>query len=457
MGLRHGFARQALGRQTRQVERECSFDGLVGPTHHYAGLSRGNLASESHAGEVSNPRAAALEGLSKMRQVASLGGVQGVLPPHERPDLCTLRRLGFRGSDAQVLERAHRQAPDLLSAVSSASSMWAANAATVAPSSDTEDGLVHFTPANLIAMPHRSLEPPTTTAVLRALFCDPARFVVHDPLPAHPSFGDEGAANHTRLSTSQGAVHLFAWGHAPGAAERPSRFVARQARAASEAVARLHRLSRARTLLWQQSPRGIDAGAFHTDVLAVGSGSLLLVHEAAFMELVALQRELLELLGDELQMVVATERELPIDRAVAAYPFNSQLVTREDGSMALLAPKECEVDPASRAFLERVLSETPRMDTLSYVDVNGSMRNGGGPACLRLRVPLKDEERASVLAPALFTPALDQALSAWIGKHYRDRLTLSDLADASLLDESRRALDELTELLGLGSLYAFQR
>ena len=46
------------------------FDGLAGTTHSYAGLSAGNLAAMPHAGQLGNPRAAALEGLAKMRLVA---------------------------------------------------------------------------------------------------------------------------------------------------------------------------------------------------------------------------------------------------------------------------------------------------------------------------------------------------------------------------------------------------
>ena len=41
---------------------EINFDGLVGPSHNYAGLSIGNLASTRNAGQLSQPRRAALEG-----------------------------------------------------------------------------------------------------------------------------------------------------------------------------------------------------------------------------------------------------------------------------------------------------------------------------------------------------------------------------------------------------------
>jgi succinylarginine dihydrolase len=439
------------------LARDVNFDGLVGPTHHYAGLSPGNLASEAHAGRAGNPRASALEGIAKMRLVARLGAAQGVLPPQPRPDCAALRRLGFSGDDGAVLAAARASAPDLLSHVSSASSMWAANAATIAPSSDTRDGKVHLVPANLVTMFHRSLEAETTHRVFQHIFADDARFVVHPPLPASETFSDEGAANHARLETTTGRVHLFAWGRSPSAREHPERHPARQARKASEAVARLLALPEGVPLFWQQSPRGIDAGAFHTDVLAVANGSFLMLHEHAFLEQAALLEELLYRLGPGLAVCLATDRELPLAEAVARYPFNSELVTLPDGGTSILAPRESEESPPARAFLERVLSEDNPVRSVHYVDVNGSMKNGGGPACLRLRVPLEREEEDSLGGRVLFDDKLDQALVACVTKNYRDRVTEHDLADLRFVDECRTALDELTQILGLGSVYDFQR
>src|SRR3954451_8692870 len=125
---------------------ELNLDGIVGPTHNYAGLSFGNVASMTHKSSVSNPKQAALEGLAKMKFLADLGVKQAVLPPHERPHIETLRRLGFAGKDAEVLTAVRQREPGLLSAVSSSSAMWTANAATVSPSADSEDGKVHLTP-----------------------------------------------------------------------------------------------------------------------------------------------------------------------------------------------------------------------------------------------------------------------------------------------------------------------
>jgi len=438
--------------------REYNFDGLAGPTHTYAGLSPGNLASIGHAGELGNPRAAALQGLAKMRFVASLGVGQALLPPQPRPDVAALRRLGFSGNDANVLECAAELAPELLRAASSASAMWTANAATVAPSADTADARVHLTPANLSAMFHRSLEAATTTRVLRAIFASVRHFVVHDPLPATSHFSDEGAANHTRLVTAQGAVHVFGWARrAFGEAEQLHRHPARQTLEASQAAARLHGVAPQRVLFARQSTQGIDAGAFHSDVLAVGNEDLFLLHEHAFADPQQIEAKLRELLGDELELCVATDAELPIAEAVAAYPYNSQLVTLPSGKMAIIAPQEARQSSAARRYLERVADEQERVEALHYVDVNASMHNGGGPACLRLRIVLTDDERASIKARIFWDEELDGELRAWVTKHYRDRLTLDDLADPALLDEGRAALDELCAILRLGSVYDFQQ
>jgi succinylarginine dihydrolase len=437
---------------------EIQFDGLVGPTHNYAGLSPGNVASATQAGRLSDPRAAAHEGLAKMRFVRGLGVGQAVLPPHDRPSLPVLRRLGFHGSDEAVLAAAGAGDAWALRACSSASAMWAANAATVAPSSDTADGRVHFTPANLQRMFHRSLEAPTTTRVLRAIFADASRFVVHDPLPGGGQLSDEGAANHTRLETSRGAAHVLAWGRREwGAFDAPRRHPARQAQEAAVAIARLHGLDAARTFFPQQDPVGIDAGAFHTDVLAVGNGRFLMLHELAFAGGDALVASLTELLGPELEIVRASDAELPVARAVASYPFNSQVLTLPDGGMAVVAPLDAEEDPASRAFLERVAGRGGAVTAVHYIDVRQSMRNGGGPACLRLRVPLGPDETAALGARVVFDEALEVALGGWVDRHYRDRLGPADLADPALAREGMRALDELTQLLALGPVYDFQR
>jgi hypothetical protein len=295
---------------------EANFDGLVGPTHNYSGIAPGNLASAANRMQASNPRAAALQGLDKMRALADLGYAQGVLPPQERPDVSALRQLGFSGGDADVIRQAAGDAPHLLSASSSAAAMWVANAATVSPAADTADRRVHFTPANLASSFHRALEAPATSHALRTIFADSQYFTHHPALPAAPQFGDEGAANHTRLCGKYGAagVELFVYGRDPfnPSAPGPVRYPARQTRAASEAIARLHGLRPERCVFAQQNPDAIDAGVFHNDVIAVGNRDLLFAHEHAFADtdatLAAVRQALLPV---ELNAIIVPESRVP--------------------------------------------------------------------------------------------------------------------------------------------------
>jgi len=441
---------------TAAVEANC--DGLVGPTHSFAGLAPGNLASEIHKGEASNPRGAVVEGLAKMRLLHDLGLPQFVLPPHERPDVGFLRSLGFGGSDAAVIEAAGRNAPELLNTACSASPMWAANAATVTPSADAADGRVHFTPANLLTNLHRSLEGEQTTRALRALFPDEARFAVHDPLPAQPHFADEGAANHVRLCAEHGGagVNLFVWGR--DAWEGWSgRFPARQTLQAFEAVQRRHGAGGA--VFARQARRAIEAGVFHNDVVCVGARTCLFFHEAAFEDRIGMEADVRAAAGFEPQFVEVAEADLPLGEAVRSYLFNSMLVALPgDGRLTLIAPMEVAETPSARAVADGLVSSNGPIGRVEYVDVRQSMRNGGGPACLRLRVVLTDAELAATNPGQRFDPALQARLEAWAGARYRDRLLPADLADPSLLVESRTALDELTQILELGSgFYPFQR
>jgi succinylarginine dihydrolase len=436
-----------------------NFDGLPGPTHNYAGLARGNLAAERNALQVANPREAALQGLAKMRALAARGVAQAVLPPQERPDVHALRTLGFAGSDAEVILRAGRDAPEVFAACCSAASMWVANAATVSASADCGDGRMHLTPANLVTYFHRSIEVATTTRVLRAIFADNARFHVHDPLPAAPQFGDEGAANHTRFAAGPeaSAVDWFVYGRrAFGGGQAPARYPARQTREASEAIARRHGLDPSRVVYTQQRPDTIDAGVFHNDVIAVGEGTFLFCHERAFVDQPAALEALAAAVGPQFESIVVRSKELPVADAVATYLFNSQLLERGDGRFVLVAPAECIAHRPTAQLLERLVATgSPIAEVLPF-DLRQSMRNGGGPACLRLRVPVTLAERAALRCNVAFDAALDAALDAWIRRHYRDRLAPPDLRDPALLDETRRALDELTLLLGLPPVYPFQ-
>lgn len=446
------------------MAREFNFDGLVGPFHHYAGFVFGNLASTAHEGEASNPRQAALQGLVKMRALSQLGVGQGVLPPHARPDLDLARRMGFSGDDRKVLSDVATREPLLLAACYSPSSMWTANCATVSPSADSRDGRVHFTPANLQSQIHRSIEPPTTARILRSIFRSPERFVHHEPLPSTATLGDEGAANHTRLCPEYGrpGLQLFVYGRSAANPWEPSPkvFPARHTREASGALARLHRLEEAQISLAQQNPDAIDRGVFHNDVISVGDRNLFFFHEEAFIDtpqVIATLRDKYETItGEELRTVEVPASRVSVSTAVSTYLFNSQLVLLPDGRTLLVAPEECRENDDVRTLIDELIASGGAFDDVRYFDLRQSMHGGGGPACLRLRVVLDAAEEAAMAPQVAFTPALDAALQAWIGTHFRDRLQPRDLADPQLVDETHTALDRLTDLLGLGSIYPFQ-
>jgi succinylarginine dihydrolase len=440
---------------------EINFDGLVGPTHNYAGLAHGNLAAAANKGLVANPREAALQGLAKMREMLKLGLKQGVLPPQERPHVSTLRKMGFAGSDAEVAAAAARASPVLLANASSASAMWTANAATVSPSADASDGRVHFTPANLSSHFHRAIEAEATTRLLRRIFADEARFTVHDPVP-FALFGDEGAANHCRFSRTHGeaGVELFVFGHSALTGQQGVRFAARQSVEASHIVATHHRLSPSGILLAQQSRAAIDAGVFHNDVISVSNGRAFLVHEGAFDEQDAVIDRLTRLCascGFEPVIHVAARADMTLADAVSSYVFNSQIVTRRDGGMSLILPLEARENAAAKAYVQRILGAGGPIDRAVHLDLRQSMRNGGGPACLRLRVVLTAEEQAAMHRGVLLDEAKIAALEAIVSRFYRDRLAPDELGDPALLDESRGALDAISGLLGLEGLYDFQR
>jgi len=442
---------------------EVNFDGLVGLTHNYAGLSFGNVASTSSKNSAANPKLAALQGLRKMKALADLGFKQGVLPPQDRPCIASLRQLGFSGDDASVLAKAAQQAPHLLSAVSSASSMWVANAATVSPSADTADGKVHFTVANLNSKFHRSIEEQTTSKALKAIFPDPHYFAHHRALAQQSIMSDEGAANHNRLCAGYGepGVEVFVYGRqAYGGSLEPTKYPARQTREASEAVARLHQLDQAKTVFIQQNPKVIDLGVFHNDVISVSNANVLFHHQEAFLNQSAAFAEIarkLQQLGSDFTPIEVPSAKVSVSDAVATYLFNSQLLSKSDGKMLIVVPEESRRNARVWAYLQALLKGDNPIDELRVFDLRESMCNGGGPACLRLRVVLSALELGAANQQALLNEPLYQSLCNWVNKHYRDRLTEADLADPQLLMENRSALDELTQVMNLGSIYAFQQ
>lgn len=412
--------------------QEINFDGIVGPSHNYAGLSLGNLAATAHAGELSYPRAAALQGLAKMRHNMALGLQQGILLPPPRPNGRFLSELG-------VDDTADRS---LTAMAWSASSMWAANAATISPAPDTADGRCHITPANLVTMPHRAQEWPDTARQLALAFSNERHFTLHAPIL--PSFGDEGAANHMRLCPSHDSpgLEIFVYARSGGA------FPARQHEQGSRAVARLHALDPARVLFIEQNPDAIAAGAFHNDVVAVSNENVLLVHELAFArpeEAFAAIREK----QPDAEIIIVPDNEISLAEAVRSYLFNAQLVTLPQGGMGLIIPTEAAESPQVRAWSDNLLARNGPIRKILPVDVRQSMANGGGPACLRLRV---------VADPATIDPRfiLDEArleiIEREISRHWPEAIDPADLQNKALAQQCLEARASLLAAFDLGQL-----
>jgi len=412
---------------------EINFDGIIGPSHNYAGLSRGNLASANNAGAASYPKAAALQGIEKMRTNIALGLAQGFFMPLDRPNHDWLRGLP---TDMQSAE------PHIRAAAFSASSMWAANAATVSPAPDTADGKCHLSAANLLTMAHRSHEWTGTLAQLQLAFADERHFAVHGPVPA--PYGDEGAANFMRLCASHDAagVEIFVYGRTGGP------YPARQHIEASKAISRAHRLNPAKILFVQQSEAAIAAGAFHNDVVAVANERVLFTHEQAFEYPDQTYADIKRMMP-EAEIIIVPANRVSLADAIQSYLFNAQLVTLPDGGMALILPSEAQDNARVWGWLTEMVEGNGPIRKLVPVDVRQSMANGGGPACLRLRVvadPATIDQRFMADATKLDT------IAEVVAAYWPDTITPEQLSDPDLLDKvrlARLALLEAADLIGL--------
>ena len=411
---------------------EINFDGIVGPSHNYAGLSLGNIASASHKGNASYPRAAALQGIAKMRGNMERGLAQGFLLPLPRPNFGLLRDLAV-GDETN---------PALVAAAWSASSMWTANAATVSPAPDTGDGRCHLTPANLVTMLHRGQEWRDTQAQLKIAFGDQRHFAVHDAVPS--SFGDEGAANHMRFCDSHDApgVEVFVFGRPGG------RFPARQHEQASRAVARLHGLDPRRCVFIEQNPAAIEAGAFHNDVVAVANEKVLFTHDQAFADQIDAY-EAIRAVFPDLHVVEVPESQVSLEEAIRTYLFNAQLVTLPTGEMALVVPSECQESASVWSWCERMLASNGPIRHVIPVDVRQSMANGGGPACLRLRVVA---DPATVDARFLLDEAKAERIEAVIAQMWPETIQPDEIGTEALAAKVIEAREALLAVLSLDEL-----
>ena len=417
---------------------EVNFDGLVGPTHNYAGLAHGNLHSVNNKSKPSNPRRAALQGLDKMKLMHDLGYKQAIIPPQERPLI----------NDYEDYEN--------MAINASASSMWVANSSTVAPSTDTENGKLNLLTANLNFTHHRRIEAPQTDITLNKIFNDTSKFLIHSPLNSDGDLDDEGAANHTRFCNShdEEGLHFFVYGRSRDVSEEvPQKYPARQTYEASKKVAETMQVKNA--VFAQQSAESIDAGVFHHDVIGVGNKDLYFYHEKALAEEAETITKLQDSFNGKLNFLCVKESEVPMDVAVETYLFNSQLVEYENGHM-LIAPIRCRRNALVRKYIQSIVGKHKLIKKVRYVNLEQSLWNGGGPACLRLRVVMNEREFHALHPGVIFSDRLHTRLRTWVKKYYVGNLIYEDLFVPSYIKRCRDALSELTDILGLGDLYPFQ-
>ena len=433
---------------------EINIDGLVGPSHHFGGLGVGNIASHEHQLQVSHPRQAALEGLQKAWLLKSLGAPQFVFLPPSRPRLSFLSELGFRGTIQEQLVAAREDAPQALSAVFSSAFMWLANAATVTPASDSIDGRLHCTPANLTSSWHRASEAAERAPQLESLLARIDNKQMHRPLPSILPLRDEGAANHMRLCDPSGRMgfNVFVYGVDDcQAGQQPARFLPRHTRAASQAIARLHQLPSDRTFFLRQHPQAVGAGVFHNDVIATSCDHILVHHEFAFLhgesELKRLEFQFEQACRQPLMRIVISNSQLPLADAVRSYLFNSQIVrpaattnARADSPRYILVcPHHCEEIPAASQLIASWLADPHiPIDEVRFVRLAESMANGGGPACLRLRMMLEYDDVLRLSAKYQLTAELFDRLSSVIEQWYPKSLSIEDLCSGEFVSQLQR-------------------
>jgi len=193
------------------------------------------------------------------------------------------------------------------------------------------------------------------------------------------------------------------------------------------------------------------ACVFHNDVISTAHEHLWFMHEVAFENVDASLGEIeaayLRQTGRNLRIIVVGSDELPLPVAVQTYLFNSQIITlpkadpREPSRFHWIAPQQCEKTLETNQLLQRWQKDRElSLEKVHYVSLQESMANGGGPACLRLRISLNREQLAA-LPPRIFLDAEQyHRVHDWIVKWYPEQLALSDLADATLVEHFQQAV-----------------
>lgn len=436
---------------------EINFDGLPGPTHLFSGLAQGNLASETNEGQRSRPKAAALQSLEKIKFLAQLGIREAIIPPQIRPDLEAIKALGYEGPRADVLKKIYEQNPKLFKSIFSSAFMWTANAGTVSPSLDAKDSKLHITTANLQTNFHRLIEAQNTFKYFRQVFAT-NDFRLHTPLRS--AMADEGAANHIRFCEDYGTpgLEFFVYGYSNTKTleSLPNKHPARQSLEAFQEIIKSHELNPEAIVFAQQLPEAIDAGVFHNDVISTGNKNLFFYHEKSFVTqnqvLEELKNKYKKITSKDLILLEAKDSEISLKDAVESYIFNSQILSPDHSEqMLLLCPLECKENLRVKNFIDSKIIHNPRIPIkdVYYLDLKESMRNGGGPACLRLRVVMSEKQIQNCKQSVFYNEALYNKMKTWINKFYPEELSLEMLLDEAFLIHLDQAYAELAKIFDI--------
>ena len=409
----------------------CCIDTIIGPTYHYGGLALGNTHSLDHKHVVANPKKAALQGLSKMKLLRDHGISQYVLPAYVRDYKGLVQ--GYynnQGDFEDNLKRLYDENLDIFSSFFSASSAWLANAWTMTPSIDSSDGRYHVSPASLNACFHRQLDVKQTIAILTNRLCSKTYITCHHPSP----FFDEGAANMIRLSAGGKGLYLFVSGSSD-----TKRFKSRHDKRSWQRLVSQHQLDPDYVIYLTQHPDAIDAGVFHNDVISFGVDDLLVVHENAFVDQPNYCDTILEryfsCFGTDLTLIQIPDSILPLKDAVNSYFFNSQLVRKDDNRYLLLVPSRCKGLPVMDYFVSIVAKKWESQLEIMVCDVEESIKNGGGPACLRNSMDVYDDPKLIFDDRYLFTLEKYDDFVRLVNQYYPSSLELNDFLSVSFLND----------------------
>ena len=369
--------------------KQVFIDTIPGPTNHFGGHAVGNIASMNSKNNILNPQKAALEWLEKVKKVAMIGGNQFVLPPQRRP--LTHKKKTLTQSDI------------------SSSFIWMANAGLFIPRIDTQLENNQFIPANMKQSEHRNIEHPFHQYWLKKIL-KYSKCNFHKIL----DINDEGSANSIRLwhKKNQCGVNIFVYGK-PNA-----RYPIRQSKSSCEKIINITKPRH--YILLEQTKEAIDAGVFHNDVIAFGFKNTIICHEKAFsnqkQELKKLKKIFTNSLNAPLNIVEIANNSLSLNAAVKTYLFNSQVI-EINNKFELICPIEVKENPNSYKITEKWVTNG-LFNKVHFVNIKSSLKNGGGPACLRLCLYLNDNEVKKIPTKFKLDKTKYKKISKIILEHY---------------------------------------